>query len=60
VFAAAFLLRFYETRDPCLAAQFANVAASFSVEGRGTAAIPSRQRVEAYLNSVGQTPASPC
>lgn len=56
VFAAAFLLRFYETRDPCLAARFANVAASFSVEGRGTAGIPTRQRVEDFVNRVGEPP----
>lgn len=49
VFAAAFLVRFAETRDPCAAARFANTVASFSVEGPGVQGIPSRRRVEAYL-----------
>jgi sugar/nucleoside kinase (ribokinase family) len=49
VFAAAFLLRFTETGDPCTAAAFANVAGSFSVEGTGVAGIPFRTQVEDYL-----------
>lgn len=51
VFAAAYLLRLYETRDPCDAARFANVAASFSIERPGLTGIPYRQQVEAYLES---------
>jgi 1D-myo-inositol 3-kinase len=57
VFAAAFLVRLHETvlengaEDPQEAARFANVTASFSVEGPGFAAIPDRARVEAYLAS---------
>ncbi len=35
VFAAAFLIRLAETQDPCEAARFANVVASFSVEKPG-------------------------
>ncbi len=55
VFAAAFLIRLRETAqssgdgDPWEAARFANVVASFSVEGRGVSTIPSREQVEAYL-----------
>jgi sugar/nucleoside kinase (ribokinase family) len=57
VFAAAFLIRLRETtqsltgEDPWEAARFANVVASFSVEGPGISAIPSREQVEAYLES---------
>lgn len=54
VFAAAFLLRVSETGDPCEAARFANAAASFSVEGPGVTAIPSRQKVEDYLKATEQ------
>jgi 1D-myo-inositol 3-kinase len=56
VFAAAFLIRLDETarssgvEDPWEAARFANVVASFSVEGQGTSAIPSREQVDEYLN----------
>jgi len=49
VFAAAFLVKLKETGDPYLAATFANCTASFSVEGSGTTAIPSRQQVEERL-----------
>lgn len=51
VFATAFLIRMAETGDPCQAARFANVAASFSVEGWGMSAIPTRQQVEDYLST---------
>ena len=59
VFAAAFLIRLHELHrnggslDPWRAAQFANVVASFSVEGPGFSAIPSRQQVEDYLRMTG-------
>jgi 1D-myo-inositol 3-kinase len=46
VFASAFFLRYAETKDPCLAADWANCVASFSVEGPGTSAIPTLERVE--------------
>jgi hypothetical protein len=49
VFAAAFLIRFAETGDPLVAARFATVVASMSVEGPGMAAIPDRRRVEDWL-----------
>ena len=59
VFAAAFLIALDETaqssgsEDPWEAARFANVVASFSVEGPGTSAIPSREQVEHYLEQSG-------
>ncbi|MGC9360113.1 MAG: PfkB family carbohydrate kinase, partial [Anaerolineae bacterium] len=43
VFAAAFLARFSETRDPLDAARFANAVASFVVEAPGAANLPSMQ-----------------
>ena len=49
VFAAAFLIRLAATGDPLQAARFANVAASFSVEGQATHAIPSLAQVETWL-----------
>lgn len=49
VFAAAFLIRLRETADPLEAARFANVTASFSVEGPGYSAVPTRAQVEAWL-----------
>ncbi len=51
VFAAAFFIRLVETGDPCEAARFANVVASFSIEGPGVSGIPLRSQVEAYLDS---------
>lgn len=49
VFAAAYLVRLSETRDPLEAARFASATASLSVEGEGLSAIPSRQAVEGRL-----------
>ena len=46
VFATAFLIRLAETGDAGQAARFANIVASFSVEGWGMTAIPTRQQVE--------------
>jgi 1D-myo-inositol 3-kinase len=60
VFAAAFLIRLAELGDPCQAAGFANVAASFSIEGPGVTAIPFRRQVEAYLQAVGDQSSSTC
>ena len=54
VFAAAFMIRLIETEDPCQAAQFANVVASFSIEGPGVSGIPMRHQVEAYLAELGE------
>jgi 1D-myo-inositol 3-kinase len=53
VFAAAFLIRWQETGDPLAAARFANIAASFSVEGPGLTAIPTRAQVETWLATEG-------
>ncbi len=61
VFAAAFLIRLHETaqsptgEDPWEAVRFANVVASFSVEGPGVSAIPSREQVAAYLDEVARS-----
>jgi len=61
IFAAAFLIRLNETaqssgvEDPWEAARFANVVASFSVEGQGTSAIPSREQVDEYLSQMDRT-----
>jgi sugar/nucleoside kinase (ribokinase family) len=49
IFAAAFLIRWWETEDPWLSGYFANVVASFSVERWGVAGIPPRHRVEAWM-----------
>ena len=54
VFAAAFMIRLIETRDPCQAAEFANAVASFSIEGPGVSGIPTRQQVEAYLEGLDE------
>jgi 1D-myo-inositol 3-kinase len=51
VFAAAFIIRLAEVDDPWEAARFANIVASFSVEGQGVSAIPSREQVEAFRAS---------
>eukprot|EP01006_Ploeotia_vitrea_P012011 TRINITY_DN3191_c0_g1_i1.p1 TRINITY_DN3191_c0_g1~~TRINITY_DN3191_c0_g1_i1.p1 ORF type:complete len:336 (+),score=-2.24 TRINITY_DN3191_c0_g1_i1:69-1010(+) len=50
-FAMAFLLRFQETQDAHQAALFANITASFSVEGRGFSAIPTKAEVLQYIGS---------
>jgi sugar/nucleoside kinase (ribokinase family) len=49
VFAAAFLVAYAEQRDPVAAARFANVTASFSIEGRGITSIPDRAKVLQWL-----------
>ena len=49
VFAASFLLRLAETGDPLIAARFANVVASLSIEAPGMDAIPTRAEVENWL-----------
>ena len=49
IFAAAFLVRYRETGHVWHSARFANVTASFGVEGIGVSAIPSRQQVMEYL-----------
>lgn len=49
VFAAAFLLRLAETRDPYVSARFANCAASFSVEKKGVLGIATLEQVRDRL-----------
>jgi len=46
VFAAAFLIRFAQTRDARESIDFAHCVASFAVEGVGASAIPSIEQVE--------------
>jgi sugar/nucleoside kinase (ribokinase family) len=49
VFAAAFLIRLWESGDVWKATRFASCTASFSIEGEGITAIPTREQVEARL-----------
>lgn len=49
VFAAAFLVRLWETGDVSEAARFAAAASSISVGGLGIAAVPTREQVEERL-----------
>lgn len=48
-FATAFLLRLEQSRDPLDAARYANVTASFGVEGQGVSGIPTHQQVLDYM-----------
>ena len=50
IFATAFLLRLDETGDPLDSARYANVTASFGVEGQGVAGIPAHADVLAYMS----------
>ena len=49
VFAAAFFIRLYETRDPYESARFANITASMALELPGTSGVPSRMEVDKYV-----------
>lgn len=49
VFAAAFLIRLWEGAGVWEAARFAACAASFAVEGEGTAAVPTRPMIQERL-----------
>jgi sugar/nucleoside kinase (ribokinase family) len=51
VFAAAFMLRLGETRDPLVAARFANCVASFSVTAPGADALPTLEQVRDRLGT---------
>lgn len=51
VFAAAFLVRLAETGKPYIAARFANMAASLSIERIALSGIPSRVEVEERLET---------
>lgn len=53
VYAAAFAIRYHETRDPLDAATFAACTASFVVEGWGLEAIPTRKQVTSRLDESG-------
>ena len=52
VFAAAFLVRYHEVRDPLEAARFANACAGLAVGGTGLDALPDRAAVEARLRNL--------
>lgn len=52
VFCAAFLIRLFETGDPCQAARFANATASFSIERPGVTGIPEREQIDLYLDNL--------
>jgi len=56
VFAAAFLVRYHETRDPVEAASFACCAASFAVEAVGSSGLPDREQVERRRQEKGEHP----
>jgi len=45
VFAAAFLIKYYQTGDPIESSRFANCAASFAVEEKGALGIPNLNKV---------------
>jgi 1D-myo-inositol 3-kinase len=49
IFAAAFLIRLWESGDVWKATRFATCAASFIVEGEGINAVPTRDQIEARL-----------
>ena len=49
LFAAAYMLKLAETREPLEAARFANCVASFSVAGAGVEALPALEQVRERL-----------
>ncbi len=50
-FATAFLLHYRQTGDPLISARYANVTASFGVEGVGVEGIPTHQQVLDYMDA---------
>jgi len=52
IFAAAFFIRYRQTRDVIEAAQFANACASLSVKGTGMESVPSLAEVEKQIQTV--------
>ncbi|NOZ51443.1 MAG: hypothetical protein GXP37_15565 [Chloroflexi bacterium] len=48
-FAAAFLVHYFEHRDPIQAAYFANATASMGIESIGTDGIPDAEQIQAYI-----------
>ncbi len=55
IFATAFLIRYFETKDISQAANFANATASFCIEKKGIEGIASREEI---LNKYYEAPAS--
>jgi hypothetical protein len=51
VFAAAYMLKLRETREPLEAARFANCVASFSVSGRGIESLPTLDQVQDRMSA---------
>ena len=51
VFAAAYLVRYRETKDVLNSARFASCAASLSVQAQGASGIPTRGQIEARLSA---------
>ncbi|TAK30593.1 MAG: ribokinase [Chloroflexota bacterium] len=51
VFAAAFLVQLSQGADPLVAARFANCAASFVVERRGLAGVPTLDQIQSRLHA---------
>jgi len=49
VFAAAFLVRYYETNDVAQASRFASAASACSVQGQGIDCIATREEIEAKM-----------
>ncbi|MDM8528877.1 PfkB family carbohydrate kinase [Anaerolineales bacterium HSG24] len=49
IFAAAFFIRYNQTKDPLMAAQFANATASLSVGSVGLTSIPTLAQVDSHL-----------
>ncbi len=54
VFGAAFLLRYYETKDAVASAIFASCAVSFVVGKEGVEGIPYREEVEKRMEKEGR------
>jgi len=52
IFAAAFFIRYRQTRDVVKSAQFANACASLSVAGVGMESVPTLDEVEANLETL--------
>jgi hypothetical protein len=52
IFAAAFFIRYRQTRDVIEAAQFANACASLSVRARGVESVPSLVEVEKQMDAL--------
>jgi sugar/nucleoside kinase (ribokinase family) len=52
IFATAFFIRLYTTRDPWEAARFATLLASHSVTRVGLGGIPTKQEIESCLVEV--------